>query len=628
MKHRIISTLMAFYCIAWGYAENIFVSDVTLKPGETKDLQVSLSSSISNNVGVQFDVTLPDGLSLGEGNDGKVYQLSSNQTSDLTCYVSNIGNGSFRFVLYSGTLNNLREGELLNLHLKSGSSTTLGSYTVSFSEIAFSDYDGNVTMDSEVNATIKVTDFFTLLYQVDGVDYKSYVLEYGETVTPEPEPTKEGHTFSGWSEIPVTMPAHDVTVTGTFSVNKYYLTYIVDGQTYKTYDLEYGSVITPEAAPVKEGYTFSGWSGVPETMPAHDVTVIGTFSINQYKLTYLVDGEVYKTYELDYGTVITPESEPIKEGYTFSGWSEIPETMPAHDVTITGSFAVNKYKLTYLVDGEEYRTYELDYGTAITPEPAPFKEGYSFSGWSEIPETMPANDVIVTGSFSINKYKLTYTIDGEEYKSYEIEYGASITPETEPTKEGYTFSGWSEIPETMPAHDVTVIGTFSINQYSLTYLVDSEEYKTYNLDYGTIITPEAEPTKEGYTFSGWSEIPAIMPAHDVTVKGTFSINSYKLTYMIDNEVHKEVVYEYGATITPEPQPEGDYLTFEWVGVPETMPAHDVVVTAVYETGIIDILTLQGIKAIYTPNGKKLDKPQKGLNIIVMQDGTVRKVYVK
>ena len=51
--------------------------------------------------------------------------------------------------------------------------------------------------------------------------------------------------------------------------------------------------------------------------------------------------------------------------------------------------------------------------------------------------------VIISGSFTINNYKLTYIIDGEEYKSYDIEYGATITSEAEPTKEGYTFSGWS-----------------------------------------------------------------------------------------------------------------------------------------------------------------------------------------
>lgn len=411
--------------------------------------------------------------------------------------------------------------------------------------------------------------------------------------------------------------------------NQYVLTYIVDGNIYKSISINCGEAITPEPVPTKEGYTFSGWSEIPETMPAHDVTVTGSFTINKYKLTYIVDGEEYKSYKIEFGTTITPEAEPMKEGYTFSGWSEVPETMPAHDVTVTGSFTTNKYKLIYIVDGEEYKSYELDYGTTITPEAEPSREGYTFSGWSEIPETMPAHDVNVTGTFSINSHKLTYVVDGEEYKSYELEYGATITPEPAPEKEGYTFSGWSEIPETMPARDVMVTGTFSVNKYKLTYTVDGEEYKSYELDYGASITLEAAPTKEGYTFSGWSKIPETMPAHDVTVTGSFTINSYKLTYMIDDKVYKETMYEYGAIITPEPQPEGDYATFEWTDLPQTMPAHDVVVYANYTSGIIEVLmTRQGNIRIYSPNGKKQDKLQKGLNIMVLDDGTVKKVVVK
>ncbi len=122
---------------------------------------------------------------------------------------------------------------------------------------------------------------------------------------------------------------------------------------------------------------------------------------------------------------------------------------------------IPSYALTYYVDGTEYKTYKQQKGKAITPETAPTKEGYTFSGWSGLPQTMPANDVEVTGAFTINNYKIKYMVDGTEYKTAEIQYGASITPEEEPTKEGYTFSGWSEIPETMPAQDLTVNGSFT-----------------------------------------------------------------------------------------------------------------------------------------------------------------------
>lgn len=394
-----------------------------------------------------------------------------------------------------------------------------------------------------------------------------------------------------------------------------------------------------ENVPLSDSDIFSG-SNISSTTLHTPVGSINTYKAtepwNGFKevvslpyITYMVDGEVYKQDLVMIGNPIVPAEEPIKEGYTFSGWNEIPEIMPDHDITVTGSFTVNKYKLTYQVDGEEYKTYEVEYGTAITPEPVPTKEGYTFSGWSWVPSKMPAEDVTVTGTFTINKYKLTYMVNGENYKSYDVEYGQSITPEDEPTKEGYTFSGWSWIPSKMPAEDVTVTGTFTANHYKLIYMVDGAVYKSIDVACDDPITPEAEPTKEGYTFSGWSYIPKKMPAEDVTVTGTFSINSYKLTYMIDDKVYKETMYEYGTTITPEPQPEGDYQTFEWTDLPQTMPAHDVVVHASYTSGIIEVLMAsQHNVRIYSPNGKKLDKLQKGLNIVILNDGTVKKVIIK
>ena len=62
-----------------------------------------------------------------------------------------------------------------------------------------------------------------------------------------------------------------------------------------------------------------------------------------YTLTYMLDGKKYRDYSLQEGDAITPEQAPSKEGFTFSGWSEIPETMPDHDVTITGTFIENTY---------------------------------------------------------------------------------------------------------------------------------------------------------------------------------------------------------------------------------------------------------------------------------------------
>ena len=635
MKKYILSLMTLALGVLNVYAETISVADVTIKPGKTKVVSIKLQNSYSNIVSFQMDLTLPDGITINKAGCGLSNRFTDND-QELT--IGKQPNGDYRLTSTSLALKPISgtSGEIIKLSLTASSSAKGGTASLSNILLATS----NSESLKPANTTFKVNVPYKLTYKVDGVDYKTLEIVYGSAITPEPTPTKEGHTFSGWSEIPTTMPNHDVVVTGTFRINSYTLTYKVDGVEYKKSTVVYGTPITPEPVPQKEGYTFSGWSAipetmpahdveitgsftvnyytltylldgevylkesvaygtplvsepalkkegytfsgwseVPETMPAHDVTVTGSFTINSYKLTYVVDGEVYKTYTIDYGTAITPEPAPIKEGHTFSGWSEVPTTMPAHDVEITGTFSINSYTLTYLLNGEEYKKETVVYGTPLTPEPALQKEGYTFSGWSEIPATMPAHDVTVTGTLTVNSYKLTYIVDGEIYKTETVDYGTPLTPEPALQKEGYTFSGWSEIPETMPAHDVEVTGFFTVNYYTLTYIVDGEEYETYTAAYGTAITPEAEPTKEGYTFSGWSEIPETMPAHDVTVTGSFTINSYKLTYIVDGEVYKTKTINYGTTIVPEPALSKEGYTFSgWSEIPATMPAHDVTVT--------------------------------------------------
>ena len=461
--------------------------------------------------------------------------------------------------------------------------------------------------------------YYTLTYMLDNEFYASESVMYGAHITLLSNLTKEGYTFSGWQTNYNIMPAHDVTVYGKFTVNSYDMIYYVDDVEYKRYTLEYGAAITPEEDPIKEGYTFGGWSEIPEIMPAHNVEVYGNFSINTYQLTYVVEGEVYATDSLAYNSTIVPVEGPEREGYTFS-WLDVPTTMPAHDVTVYGEFTVNSYDLIYYVDDVEYKRYTLEYGVAITPEEGPTKEGYTFRGWSEIPEVMPAHNVEVFGSFSINTYQLTYVVEGEVYATDSLAYNSTIVPVEGPEREGYTFS-WLDVPTTMPAHDVTVYGEFTVNSYDLIYYVDDVEYKRYTLEYGVAITPEEDPTKEGYTFSGWSDIPETMPAHDVTVNGKFAVNSYDLIYYVDDVEYKRYTLEYGVAITPEEDPIKEGYDFSgWSDIPETMPAHDVEVFGSFTVGVDEYISndIDNIHKIFYENQIYIIRDNKVYNIHGME----------
>lgn len=153
-----------------------------------------------------------------------------------------------------------------------------------------------------------------------------------------------------------------------------------------------------------EGYHFVEWADGTKDNPysflaSDDVDCIPVFAPNVYKLICMVDGEEWQVLEVEYGAEVTVPDGPEKEGHTFNGWENAPSTMPARDVTVTGLYAVNKYKLIYLVDGEVYHEVEIEYGREVVPIDAPKKEGYEFMGWDEVPKTMPAYDVEVRGTF-------------------------------------------------------------------------------------------------------------------------------------------------------------------------------------------------------------------------------------
>ena len=409
---------------------------------------------------IQCDLSLPETVTFND-----LYPTLTEHVNGFEVAYRLISDRQMRIVLSSGNMSLISPDSAAIARFSVAVSATVASDSIVVNNAfaVFDDYRMIAIPDSKF-AAFTTKPSFTVSYVSDGVELHRDTVVQGETITPPSlSMDKEGYAFDGWDNLPEVMPGHDITVNAQYSKLSYNLVYIIDGDTISSSIVAYNDSIVAPVVDAKEGHSFEGWINLPEIMPAKDVTVIGIYTVNRYKLTYMVDGTVHYTDSVAYGTAITVVDAPEKLGSTFSGWSEIPATMPAHDVIITGSFVVNGYTLTYILDGEKYKSVVYEYGSIITAEEAPTKEGYTFSGWSEIPATMPAEDVVVTGSFTVNEYQLTYTVDGEVYYSDSIAYGTTLTAIAAPTKEGYTFSGWSEIPATMLAEDLVVTGSFILN---------------------------------------------------------------------------------------------------------------------------------------------------------------------
>lgn len=388
----------------------------------------------------------------------------------------------------------------------------------------------------------------------DGSAVKTETLAVGEEIKALPVPEKDGYDFAGWvwtneegETIAAceTMPAHNVTVTATWTPvaipehNVEYF-YAVDGALYDTLTFKEGEAIVHPTGPVVEGLTFKGWAdengnALPAVMGNEDLKAYAQFDVNSYKVTYIVDGEVYKEYSVLYQAEVPVPVDPADSATRlFAGWQpEVESTMPAHDLTYTATWVgapePDEYTATYLrADGTTHAKYVLEEGDAIPVPAAPQKFGYVFVGWEpEVPATMPAHDMVFEPQYEIDKTFVTIVIGGTVVAGGVIAgsiIGANIAAIT-----GISIVGGI----------IVIVGVAELikHTHTVTYIVDGEVYKTYKVVEGTKIPVPADPVKDGFTFEGWNpEVPEKMGNTDLVFEATWSEKTVDDSADVDVEI--------------------------------------------------------------------------------------------
>lgn len=309
---------------------------------------------------------------------------------------------------------------------------------------------------------------FTVTYFSNGEKYgepQSYLA--GETIVPPEAPeAPEGHIFSGWvinekqDKLPETMPESNLEASASWKLKEINISFVSDEAEVKKATVPFGSSMeeTVPEDPQKEGYTFAGWYDKDgknvfdyDSVPAEDVSFVAKWLKNG-NVVYTSDGKTYEAFEVKEGEKIpVPSTNPKKFAHKFIGWSpEIPEVMPAEDLTFEAKYEIDKDFVTIVIGGTVIAGGIIaGIGAAIT--------GLSIVG----------GIIAVIGLSSIvgniNKtYKATFKVDGKVYKSYNLASGAKITKPEDPKKDGYVFVGWSpEVPEKMPKNDVTFEAVWS-----------------------------------------------------------------------------------------------------------------------------------------------------------------------
>ena len=452
---------------------------------------------------------------------------------------------------------------------------------------------------------------------------------------------RKGYTFLGWgAEVPATMPAKALTFTAQWQAD------VVEGVSFSSEDEAKGTVtadpqkdeynyddVVTITAEANDGYTFTGWSDGNEdatrvvTVDENTGAIVAQFKAND-DTPYFVRHWLQNLNDDNYtekederesktgttGATVTPEVK------AFEGFAQ-PE---AQELVIAGDgkaavdylYARNSYELSWDANGgalvDNGRTEgNVKFEAPITAAIAE-RKGYDFKGWdAEVPETMPARSLSFKAVWEAKTVEgLTFTSNDEEKGTVKVEpEQTEYNVDDEITviavaNEGYEFQGWSngETSDTLEIkideETESIIAVFvprTDTKYIVRHLLENLDGDDYDVlaeeelqgTTGAEVTPNVRSV-EGFTAPD-VETANILADGSLVIEYKYARNSYELVWSVPEDA--EIVGEFtqgtvkfGAEIVaPETVTRAHFFFLGWdEEVPETMPAKDVTLTALWQ----------------------------------------------
>ncbi len=261
--------------------------------------------------------------------------------------------------------------------------------------------------------------------------------------------TAEGYTsiFLGWSgEIPEVFTS-DVTLKADYKQEKavYTVTYYgLNSRIHAVYRVQFGDVIPIPDPPSVSGYRFIGWSGLPESgvIGSTNLKIYARFDRTEHTVSYYVDGELVDTETLYYGDKLLRRVYPYKPGYVFSGW-DYPNLyyMPDRDLTVSGTFKKGKYVVTFIHNGNVYKTQSCTYGDKIKLPALPKGASVWMSTDVEIVDgyfVMPYDPITIYTDSTGKTFTIEYMVDGKLMSTGKYHFADKISSPSVPDDPRFT----------------------------------------------------------------------------------------------------------------------------------------------------------------------------------------------
>ena len=448
---------------------------------------------------------------------------------------------------------------------------------------------------------------YTITYANTDLEPDTYY--YGATVSAR-TPEKAGYAFQGWEEeVPSTMPAQNITLTAKWNENPAdYTDYDIavaaanakkaEANYDKTYTEASRKALDAALAVDVSGKKLSEQGVVDAQTAAINAAVKGLEKMT-YNATFYVDGEEYRVVPTKVGEQIVAPEAPSKQGYTFTGWTPEVGTMGIEDVSFNAVFSAGTVAYTvetYVMDvtgnyGDaaiENKSATTGETVSVTPEA---REGFSVAAESVLSGEVKADgSLVLKVYYSRNKY--TLTVDGV---ASEVYYGAAVSV-AEPSKEHYTFAGWEpELPDTMPANDVTVVSKWTEDGADYTAYdaaVAAAQAKKAETDYDKTYTAESRAALDaalaekvsGKKYSEQNVVDAATKAINDAI-AALDLMTYNATFYVDGAEYRVVPTKVGAQIVaPEAPSKTGYVFTGWDPAVGVMGTEDVSFNAQFSAG--------------------------------------------
>ncbi len=325
---------------------------------------------------------------------------------------------------------------------------------------------------------------------------------------------------------------------------------------------------------------------------------------SSYTVSFIVDGQVYQTQEVETGKSAKKPEDPVKEDFIFKGWyadetftTEYDFNDPIMADNNAYAYFAESYTVSFIVDGEAYQTKSVEKGSNAEKSEDPEKEHFTFTGWyadetftTEYDFNAPITQAtVIYADFAINEYFVSFVSNDEIIQTQEIKAFEKAEKPANPVKENAVFKGWYKDKELTEEYDFeapivgeTSIYAYFVELYTVSFIVDGQTVFNAHIESGSCVDQPKSPVKDKFAFISWYADTEFTNEYDFTapIEGNVFLYAYfkathTVSFVIDGEAYEDQIIIDGENATVPETPKKDYYVFKkWCADEELLFAFD------------------------------------------------------